>query len=106
MLSKFISYNNIMYASEKLPNDIQVIRVGLLKGVFSLNFKGEFVHVFLRTYVQCVHNSYLPVIGVHEMHGRMHPNYWQITILLVVGLLYDNPTPSHNRQIAYKNFGC
>ena len=33
-----------------------------------------------------VYNSYLPVIGVHEMHGRMHPNYWQITILLVVGL--------------------
>ena len=31
-------------------------------------------------------NSYLPVIGVHEMHGRMHPNYWQITILLVVDL--------------------
>ena len=56
------------------------------------------------------HNSYLPVIGVHEMHGRMHPNYWQITILLVVGplfiigLLYDDPTPSHSRQIAYKNF--
>ena len=25
-----------------------------------------------------IHNSYLPVIGVHEMHGRMHPNYWQI----------------------------
>ena len=32
------------------------------------------------------HNSYLPVIGVHEIHGRMHPNYWQITILLVVDL--------------------
>ena len=32
------------------------------------------------------YNSYLPVIGVHEMHGRMHPNYWQITILLVVDL--------------------
>ena len=31
-------------------------------------------------------NSYLPVIGVHEMHGRMHPNYWQITSLLVVDL--------------------
>ena len=30
--------------------------------------------------------GYLPVIGVHEMHGRMHPNYWQITILLVVNL--------------------
>ena len=23
------------------------------------------------------------VIGVHDMHGRMHPNYCQITILLV-----------------------
>ena len=23
---------------------------------------------------------------VHEMHGQMHPNYWQITILLVVDL--------------------
>ena len=33
-----------------------------------------------------VYNNYLPVIGVHEMHGRMHPNYWQITILLVVDL--------------------
>ena len=32
------------------------------------------------------YNSYLPVIGVHELHGRMHPNYWQITILLVVDL--------------------
>ena len=32
------------------------------------------------------YNSYLPVIGVHEMHGRMHPNYWLITILLVVDL--------------------
>ena len=41
------------------------------------------------------HNSHLPVTGVHEMHGRMHPNYWmhfmhlnywQITILLVVDL--------------------
>ena len=38
-------------------------------------------------------NSYLPVIGVHEMHGRMHPNYWmhlmhpnywQITMILLV----------------------
>ena len=37
-------------------------------------------------YILNVHNSYLPVIGVHEMHGRMHPNYWQITILLAVDL--------------------
>ena len=33
-----------------------------------------------------VYNSYLTVIGVHEMHGQMHPNYCQITILLVVHL--------------------
>ena len=33
-----------------------------------------------------INNSYQPVIGMHEMHGRMHPNYWQITILLVVDL--------------------
>ena len=39
---------------------------------------------------------YLTVIGVHEVHGRMHPNYCQITILLVldlssslIDLLYD-----------------
>ena len=38
-------------------------------------------HLHART-----HNSYLTVIGVHEMHGRMHPNYRQITILLVVNL--------------------
>ena len=38
-----------------------------------------------RTY-QVSYNSYLPVIEVHEMHGWMHPNYWQITILLVVDL--------------------
>ena len=36
--------------------------------------------------ISVVYNSYLPVIGVHEMHGRMHPYYWQITILLVVDL--------------------
>ena len=28
----------------------------------------------------------LLAIGVHEMRGRMHPTYWQITILLVVDL--------------------
>ena len=33
-----------------------------------------------------VHNSYLIAIGVHEMHGQMHPNYCKITILLVVRL--------------------
>ena len=32
----------------------------------------------------CTHNnSYLTVFG---MHDRMHPNYWQITVLLVVDL--------------------
>ena len=32
------------------------------------------------------HNSYLTAFGVHEMHGQMHPNYSQISILLVVDL--------------------
>ena len=32
------------------------------------------------------HNSYLPVIEVHEMHCRMNPNYYQIIILFVVDL--------------------
>ena len=43
----------------------------------------NFIQLFLYLYT---YNSYLPVIGVHEMHSRMHPNYWQITILLVVDL--------------------
>ena len=34
----------------------------------------------------CIRNSYLIVIGVHEMHDQMHPNYCQITVLLVVDL--------------------
>ena len=33
-----------------------------------------------------IHNSYLTEIGMHEMRGRMHPNYCQKTILLVVDL--------------------
>ena len=28
----------------------------------------------------------MTVIGVHKMHGRMHPNYCHITILFVVDL--------------------
>ena len=36
-------------------------------------------------------NSYLTVTGMHEMHGRMHPNYCQITILLVVDLCSSLP---------------
>ena len=52
--------------------------------------------------------SYLTVIGVHEMHGLMHPNYCQITILLVVDppfiicLPYDDPPLSCTQQFAYK----
>ena len=43
----------------------------------------QYAHVIT---VWWTHNSYLTVIGVHEMHGRIHPNYCQITILLVVDL--------------------
>ena len=58
-------------------------------------------------------HTHTHIIGVHEMHGRMHPNYCQITILLVVNLcsslayfLMIQPLASHSWQIAYKNFGC
>ena len=60
-----------------------------------------------------IHNSYLTVIGVHEMHAwsnapqLLSDNYfvgnWP---LFIIGLLYNDLTPSHSRQIAYKYFGC
>ena len=62
-----------------------------------------------------MYNSYqmVKLIGVHEMHGQMHPNYCQITILLahvplaiIISLPYDDPPPSHSQQFVYKNFGC
>ena len=43
-------------------------------------------HTLITSHSNKINNSYLPVIGVHEMHGRMHPNNWKITILLVVDL--------------------
>ena len=33
-------------------------------------------HVYVHEFA---HNSYLTVIGVHEMHSLMHPNCCQIT---------------------------
>ena len=59
-----------------------------------------------------VHNSYLTVIGMHEMHGGMHPNYCQITILLVVDLcsslvyfMITHPLPIAGK-LPIKNVGC
>ena len=38
-------------------------------------------------YCQCfVLNSYKSIIEVHEMHGRMHPNYGFITVMLCVAI--------------------
>ena len=35
----------------------------------------------------CVYNiMHLSVYSINNSYGRMHPNYWQITILLVVDL--------------------
>ena len=62
------------------------------------------------------HKSDLIVIGVHEMHGRMHPNYCQIAShapqllsdincswpLFIIGLLYDDPHPSHSGKLPIK----
>ena len=44
------------------------------------------IHTLKSVLTPTMNNSYIAVIGVHEMHGRMHPNYCHITILLVVDL--------------------
>ena len=68
------------------------LRKALLSGLFTnvAEHRGEGKYHTVRLgyslSLSHIQNSYLPVIGVHEMHGRMHPNYWQITILLVVDL--------------------
>ena len=36
------------------------------------------------------HSSYMTLIGVHEMHGRVHPNQYHVTDLFV----YDPPSSS------------
>ena len=33
------------------------------------------------------YSSYMTLIGVHEMHGRMHPNQGHVTILFAVDLM-------------------
>ena len=49
-----------------------------------------------------VHNIYLIVIRVHEIYCRMHPNYCQITILLVVDPFSSSAYPmmTHPHPIA------
>ena len=61
-------------------------------------------HIQTHTHTH-THSSYLTVIGVHEMHGRVYPNYCHITILFI-GLPYDDPLFPCNWQFAFKNFGC
>ena len=54
-------------------------------------------------------------VHVHEMHkvrDQVHPNLCHVNLIagswppFITGLLYDDPTPSSSRQIAYKIFGC
>ena len=43
------------------------------------------------------------------MHGRMHPNYCQITLYTGFGGIVmgsGEPQMSHSRQIAYENIDC
>ena len=80
-----------------------------LSKIFEHAFESCVAHVEITCMWQNAYNSYLTVIGVHEMHGPMHHNYSPITIFLVVdliGLLYNDLTSSHSWQIAYKHFGC
>ena len=65
------------------------------------------LHSDMYTGTISTHNSYLPVIGMHEMHGRMHQ-----TILLVVDLcsslayfMMTQPLPIAGK-LPIKNFGC
>jgi hypothetical protein len=55
------------------------------------------VHVHIIIIILCVyvHNSYSALIGVHEMHGRMHPTY---TIMSNVSGLNDQ---SENWEAIY-----
>ena len=52
----------------------------------------------------CAHNNTYcysisdSIVGVHEMHGRMHPNYCQITILLVVDLVSSPDPPVREKR--------
>ena len=52
------------------------------------NNAGTMIHVLhvytctcIYMYIMYIHSSYITLIGIHELHGRMHP---QLTILLAV----------------------
>ena len=70
------------------------------------------VYMLVCVYTRHMQISYLTVIVVHEMHGRMHHNHCQITYLhvsctpFIIGLPYDDPPTSPSQQLAYKNFDC
>ena len=41
------------------------------------------------------HSSYITLIGVHEMHGRMYPNLCHVTVLLPISIWRSNERHSH-----------
>ena len=51
----------------------------VLGKIFCHNTKYEPLAKFLASENFVVCGTYLTVIGVHEMHGQIHPNYCQIT---------------------------
>ena len=56
-----------------------------------------YMHLYMYIYNAHAHVhctcSYMTVIGMHELHGRMHPNYGHVTILLEVAGLLTLATP-------------
>ena len=47
----------------------------LISGILRLRTCTFYTHTHTRYYQECiVYNSCKTLIGVHEMHGRMHPN--------------------------------
>ena len=76
--AKFVTWiANVMFLYKRYPTRRKYERVGqqVIK-------KYPFLSSPMDPYVSYVYSSYLTVIVVHEMHGRMHHNHCQITILL------------------------
>ena len=50
------------------------------------------MHVPVHACAQC-HSSYMTLIGVHKMHGRVPPNYCHVTNLFVHGPFLSSGYP-------------
>jgi hypothetical protein len=68
--------------------------------MYMYKFNDKLIDVYVRVRYSCK-----TLIGMHDKHGRMHPNSGLATSLLahdslalIIGLPYDYPYPSDIRQ--------